>query len=57
MLFRSYIAETDGVSCTYEDTENVLKKGKTYYFSVRSYKEFNGKTEYSAYATVKVKIK
>ncbi len=52
-----YIAETDGVSCTYEDTENVLKKGKTYYFSVRSYKEFNGKTEYSAYATVKVKIK
>ena len=52
-----YIAETEDRDYSFEDTDKVLKAGKTYYFSVRSFKSFNGKTEYSAYATVKVKIK
>lgn len=52
-----YIREASGTSCTYTDTDKVLKTGKTYYFSVRYYKKFNGRTEYSPYATVKVKIK
>ncbi len=52
-----YLTETEDRNYTYEDTDKTLKKGKTYYFSVRSFKTFNGKTEYSAYATVKVKIK
>jgi len=50
-----YIAETTGRSTTFDD-KSVLKKGKTVYFRVRSFKLFNGKTEYSPYATIKVKI-
>lgn len=34
-----------------------MKKGKTYYFHVRTYAKFNGKREYSKYTTVKVKAK
>lgn len=52
-----YITETEDKNYEYEDTEKTLKSGKTYYFSVKSFKTFNGKTEYSAYTTVKVKIK
>lgn len=50
-----YITETTSKSCSFSN-KKVLKKGKTVYFRVRSFKTFNGKTEYSAYATVKVKI-
>ncbi len=52
-----YITETSSKSCTYTDTDKVFKKGKTYYIRVRSYKEFNGKDEYSAYTIIKVKAK
>jgi hypothetical protein len=35
-----------------------LKKGKTYYVKVRSYKTINGKRHYSEYSTVhKIKVK
>lgn len=39
-------------------TSAALKKGKTYYFKVRAYKEVNGQCYYGAYSSVKsVKIK
>lgn len=44
-----------GSKCQY--TKSKLKKGKTYYFKVTSYKEFGSKKLYSSYSTVKkVKI-
>lgn len=52
-----YITKTEDRNYSYEDTEKTLKSGKTYYFSVRSFKTFNGKTEYSGYTTVKAKVK
>ena len=38
-------------------TKSSLKKGKTYYFKVRSYKTVNGEKVYSEYSDVKVKVK
>ncbi len=45
-----------GTKLTY--TKSKLKRGKTYYFKLRTYKTFNGKKLYSSYSSVKkVKIK
>ena len=43
---------------TYKRTVSKLKKGKTYYFKVRSYGTYRGKKYYGAYSsTVKVKVR
>ena len=52
-----YMTERSSTSFTMNDTEGIFKKGKTYYFHVRSFTKFNGKRAYSAYTTVKVKAK
>ena len=52
-----------GYKCIYtgskrEFTKAKLKKGKTYYFKVRTYKKFGGKKLYSSYSAVKsIKIR
>ena len=38
---------------TIQYSTGVLKKGKTYYFKIRSYKNVNGKQVYGAYSNVK----
>ena len=39
-------------------TKSSLKKGKTYYFKVRTYKTVDGKKIYSSYSSVKsIKVK
>ncbi len=41
----------------YKRSVKTLKKGRTYYMSIRSYSTVNGVKKYSKYTTVKVKIK
>jgi hypothetical protein len=38
---------------TVKYTKSSLKKGKTYYFKVRTYRTVNGKKVYSAYSSIK----
>ena len=38
-------------------TKNKLKSGKTYFFTVKAYKTYNGKTYTSSFQPKKVKIK
>lgn len=54
---RKYLTERSSTSFSLNDTDGIFKNGKTYYFHVRSYKKVNGKRAYSAYTTVKVKVK
>ncbi len=54
---KKYLAEKTGTKFTYSDTDKLFKKGKTYYFHVRSFTTFNGKSKYGSYTTVKVTAK
>ncbi len=54
---REYVDSKKKTSFTYNDIDGVFKKGKTYYFYVRSYIKTNGKTSYSGYTMTKVKVK
>ena len=38
-------------------TKTGFKKGRTYYFAVRAYRNYNGKTYLGSYATKSAKIK
>ena len=43
---------------TFTYTKNNLKKNKTYYFKVKTYKVINGKKVYSLYSNIKkIKVK
>ena len=42
---------------TYSRSTKTWKKGKTYYFHIRTYSKVNGVKKYSSYKTVKVKMK
>lgn len=53
----SFLTSTNENPYTYQDIDNIFKKGKTYYLHVRSYAKFNGKKEYSGYVTVRAKAK
>jgi hypothetical protein len=53
----AYISGTTKTKMTYTDYDGIFKKGKTYYIHVKTGVKFNGKKEYSDYATVKVKAK
>lgn len=44
-------------SATYSRSTKTWKKGKTYYFHIRTYSKVNGVKKYSSYKTVKVKMK
>lgn len=51
------LTTTKKLKTSYTDEEKEFKKGKTYYFHVRSYTKVNGKKVYSKYKTKAVKIK
>lgn len=53
----TYMTERSSTSFSQTDFSGKFKKGKTYYFHVRSFKKVNGKRAYSGYTTVKVKVK
>ena len=53
----SFLSYSKKISFSYNDYDKLFKKGKTYYLHVRTAAKFNGKNEYSAYATVKVRAK
>ena len=44
-------------TATYSRSAKTWKKGKTYYFHIRTYSKVNGVKKYSSYKTVKVKMK
>lgn len=54
---KKYLAEKTGTKFTYSDTDKLFKKGKTYYFHVRSFVTVDGKTKYGSYTTVKATAK
>jgi len=51
-----YITQVKKNKITLNNSDG-FKKGNTYYIHVRTYAKFNGKNEYSKYATIKIKTK
>ncbi len=52
-----YLRDCESAGCRYVDGDGIFKKGKTYYFRIRAYRESGGETESGPFAVAKVKLK